>query len=473
MSNLSYGRLWSAILFSGSVLVAVPLVANAADLGGDCCADLEERIAELEATTVRSGNRTVTLNISGQINQAILLWDDGEDRDSYVVTNSNSNDRLRFDGSARISSDLRAGYFMEFNFGLDSSARADQLQAGFGTDEPRLRQNLWYFDSKKFGALTMGYGSPSTDDIIAYNLGGIGAAVSANAPLIGGNFFTRDATIDGFDGRNDLAAGNTISLRWRRFFDRLDTPRANMVRYDTPVLHGFSASASWGEDDYWDVALRYARDAGDFKVVMGIGYFTDGTESNDTLGWPRGGDIEPNARDSETREFKGSASVMHVPTGLFLTGAYLHREFSGNDLGVQTFACFGSNDAAAVRTQGFACGNRPDFDYYWLSGGIRRNFSSIGHTSIYGEYARSQDAVTGLNVSLASAAGGDIDYVTESTAEIWGLGLVQQIRAAQMDVYFSYRHLQADVQGVESSGAAIDAAIEDADMFMTGSRIRF
>ena len=31
--------------------------AEAADLGGDCCADLEVRIAELEATTARKGNR--------------------------------------------------------------------------------------------------------------------------------------------------------------------------------------------------------------------------------------------------------------------------------------------------------------------------------------------------------------------------------------------------------------------------------
>ena len=41
--------------------------ANAADLGGNCCADLEERIAELEATTARKGTRKVSLTISGQI----------------------------------------------------------------------------------------------------------------------------------------------------------------------------------------------------------------------------------------------------------------------------------------------------------------------------------------------------------------------------------------------------------------------
>ena len=39
--------------------------ASAADLGGNCCADLEERIAELEATTARKGNRKVSLTVSG------------------------------------------------------------------------------------------------------------------------------------------------------------------------------------------------------------------------------------------------------------------------------------------------------------------------------------------------------------------------------------------------------------------------
>ncbi len=51
--------------------------ASAADLGGNCCADLEERVAELEATTVRKGNRKVSVTLSGQISQELLFWDDG------------------------------------------------------------------------------------------------------------------------------------------------------------------------------------------------------------------------------------------------------------------------------------------------------------------------------------------------------------------------------------------------------------
>ncbi|MFA5952941.1 MAG: hypothetical protein WC807_22015, partial [Hyphomicrobium sp.] len=54
--------------------------ARAADLGGNCCADLDERIAELEATTARKGNRKVSLTISGWVNEAVFFWDDGVER---------------------------------------------------------------------------------------------------------------------------------------------------------------------------------------------------------------------------------------------------------------------------------------------------------------------------------------------------------------------------------------------------------
>ena len=59
----------AAGLFVGGV--AMPS-AKAADLGGDCCADLEERVAELEATTVRKGNRKVSLTLYGWVNKGIL-----------------------------------------------------------------------------------------------------------------------------------------------------------------------------------------------------------------------------------------------------------------------------------------------------------------------------------------------------------------------------------------------------------------
>src|ERR1700694_3607581 len=65
--------------------VAMPS-AKAADLGGDCCADLEERVAELEATTARKGNRKVSLTVSGWVNEAVF-WVGRRHREERLCRN--------------------------------------------------------------------------------------------------------------------------------------------------------------------------------------------------------------------------------------------------------------------------------------------------------------------------------------------------------------------------------------------------
>ena len=44
-------------MIAAAGLVMGSVGARAADLGGNCCADLEERVAELEATTARKSMR--------------------------------------------------------------------------------------------------------------------------------------------------------------------------------------------------------------------------------------------------------------------------------------------------------------------------------------------------------------------------------------------------------------------------------
>src|SRR5688572_30938322 len=99
------------VLELGFFIAAAP--ARAADLGGDCCADLEERIAELEATTARKGNRKVSLTVYGHVNEAVMFWDDGHESNAYVVTNDNSRTRFGFKGDAKINDDWKAGFVLE------------------------------------------------------------------------------------------------------------------------------------------------------------------------------------------------------------------------------------------------------------------------------------------------------------------------------------------------------------------------
>jgi hypothetical protein len=77
---------------------------------------------------------------------------------------------------------------------------------------------------------------------------------------------------------------------------------------------------------------------------------------------------------------------------------------------------------------------------------------------LYGEYARVQDArVDGTQF------GGDLVPV-DST--VWGLGIVQHIDAAAMELFLSYRQFSAENT---SNGADFD----NFDVVMGGARIKF
>ena len=108
-----------AILAAGLLAGGASLMpASAADLGGNCCADLEERVAELEATTARKGNRKVSLTISGQVSTALMFWDDGRRSDTYVVDNTVSRTGFQIDGSAKINPSLTAGFQLVFGISV-------------------------------------------------------------------------------------------------------------------------------------------------------------------------------------------------------------------------------------------------------------------------------------------------------------------------------------------------------------------
>ena len=122
---------WATILGTVGFVLSGSVSAKAADLGGNCCADLEERVAELEATTARKGNRKVSLTVSGWVNEAIFAWDDGTEQNVYVGTNSLEQTRVRFVGEAKIDKDWSAGYVLEIGLQGQPSSQWNQL-----TDPP-------------------------------------------------------------------------------------------------------------------------------------------------------------------------------------------------------------------------------------------------------------------------------------------------------------------------------------------------
>ncbi len=136
-------------------------MANAADLGGDCCADLEERIAELEATTVRKGNRKVSLTISGYIAQEITVWDDGQESNTYIHgLGPTQASHIKLGGQAIIAPGWTAGYLLRiqdltgnaFSGGTAGVSQSTSTR----NDNLNTQMSYWYVQSKELGKVSVG-----------------------------------------------------------------------------------------------------------------------------------------------------------------------------------------------------------------------------------------------------------------------------------------------------------------------------
>jgi hypothetical protein len=403
---------------------------SAADLGGDCCADLEERIAELEATTARKGNRKVSLKIYGNINKSVLWWDDGTEQNVYVVTNQTTRNVLGFEGSAQINPKISAGYRLELEVRTASSDFVDQGDVVFdpinkvniigvgdeGRSDITVRQSNWWLEHKDIGRITIGRVSNATDGIAEIDLSGSTAAAGSAVEAWNEGFFVRDKNTGVFV---DPAFGDAF-LMIDLYRGNLDGGVGDFVRYDSPVVEGFIVSAAWGEDDDWDAAVRYAGEFGGFQIAAGFGYHTGVIFDTDNF-----------VTSVDHEEWVGSGSVLHVGTGLFATVAAGSRDW----------------DSPGISGE----------DYIYAKSGIYQKWVELGKTSVYGEYYHIWDV------------GLDLPGLEES-ASMWGAGIVQHIDSAALEIYLAYRHYWAD--DVTDVTFFTDHSIE-MDMVMSGARIQF
>jgi hypothetical protein len=360
-------------LLAATAVLALVTPVNAADLGGNCCADLEERIAELESTTARKGNRKVTLTISGQVNRAILFVDS----DHGMIDNPNSPSRFTMMGEAKFSKDWSAGYLIEI--GVGSAEDANVASGGLtgwagpglgvaGLGELVVRHNaLWI--GTPVGKVWLGHTSTATDGVVE-----ITTANTNVAALPVGSW-------TGFDGA-----------------------RTQVLKYESAKFAGFTVSASWNDSllsttNGWDAALRYANEIGGFRLAAGIGHADN---------------------DAGTARTSGSASAMHMATGLFLT-------------------------AQAGRMDGGA-------KMWGATGGIERNFFGPGATSLFLEAFQGDD-VTATISPLGILGVGPI-----AELKVMGFGAVQNVSSLGLDVFATYRQVDVGTK---------------ADVFFVGARISY
>ena len=344
-------------------------IVQAADLGGNCCADLEGRIAELEATTARKGNVKVTLEVSGQVNEAVMFHDiDGSavPQASIIGSNGLNETRVRFRGEGKISQEWSAGFLIEIGTSGDL----------------HIRHEMLYIKSKSVGMLALGKTSTATDGIFEIDLSESG---HVSGPL-------------------DLQPALGVFAPGFSLIPSFDGGRKQVVKWVSPEGMPVSLSASITDEDTYDVALRAAGDLGQFRLAGGVGYRKDQL----TISWA------PPGIEAET--ISGSFSVMHVPSGLFVSGSA------------------GQIKAAGYELRGYAG-----------KAGFKRKFSPVGDTTLYAEYGRIESP--------------DVAF----KPDYFGIGFNQSIDGAAMDLYINGRRYSSD--GLTSP--------DEATVVIVGARIQF
>jgi hypothetical protein len=445
----------SALVAAGLLAGGLTTSANAADLGGNCCADLEERIAELEATTARKGNRKVSLTVSGWVGQQVTFWDDGVESNTYVHDlGTTLGSHVKFTGSAQISPGWTAGYVLQIEAigsdGLttsqtnpDGPAVYNALGAGAtGLGGVQTLQSYWFVKSDTLGKIGVGKQSQASDNT-AILVDGSGSLVPANWVAFDVNSFAvrnNLSAITGGDFALNLGWGGTQScFGMGGAWGDCNGLTQNVVRYDSPTFGGFSISASWGEDDMWDIAGRYAGEHHGFKLAVAAAYneLTD-NRYNNLVDVP------------DMDYFQLGVYVQHVSTGLFGLFNYGDLDVDGGPSSVET---------------------------YYFKGGLRTKFNHLGATVFYGEYLRGNDGAAGTVTDNTGADPVDIGF--DSTAgfsselDVWGLGVVQEIDAAAMSVWIKYRNLSIDASGDVLGFDPATIAFEDFNYVGVGALINF
>ncbi|MBS0269928.1 MAG: porin [Proteobacteria bacterium] len=412
-------------------------MSHAADLGGDCCSDLEERVAELEATTARKGNRKVSLTISGYVAQELTWWDDGAESNAYLQgLGPTQATHVKLTGEAQFMPGWKAGYTLRIQnlsdnpFGRNATTGAAMNQSSANFDQGlNVQMSYWYLQSKDLGKVSIGRQANASKSAAMFT-------DQSGTQIIDNYTFLAGLPQFGIRRNGALVPGLTWGQLAYCYSQNVplggdcDGLVMNSVRYDSPVFGGFSVSASWGEDDDWEIAARYAGQWNEFKVQLGAGY-SENTDERIS------GTAVMTSKDSQF--FQAGGYIEHQPTGLFVHAAY-GREDNNN----------------ALLTNGHAA---PDSHQWYVKSGIRQRWTPLGATIVYGDYAEYDDQLGPTALALGA---------TGSKFSRYGGGIAQEIDAAAMTLYLKFQHYDADVSGTQ---ALTD--LQGLDLVSVGGLINF
>ena len=336
---------------------------------------------------ISSSPGNIKLSISGQVNRAMNIIDDGKNTDAYYVDNDASNSRVRFVGTAQATDDLTIGSRLEVAFAPNESSQVNQNDE----DNGNLNSGDNFIDdrwaeisllSKRFGKISLGKGDTASNNSAEVDFSKVDVVEYASIADIAGGMYFRQTS-----GDNSLT---NVQVK-NAFNDRDGLSRRNRVRYDTPTFYGFSLAGSLVSNQRWDGSLWWGGQGFGFKAAAAAAV------SN------------PN-EDNTDLQYDGSFSVLHEATGLnFTTSAgLLDRQDEGDPTNLY-------------------------FKLGWLT-----RFFSAGQTAFGIDYTRSVNLPTGRDdgYSYAGAVNQIFeDYGTELYMQYRVYSLNREVEPSVEDMY--------------------------------------
>ena len=323
-------------------------------------------MARAEDPLVHSETDDFTLEISGQINRALMAADDGDETTLLNVDNNNSSSRIRFIAESTNDGPLTAGAAYEAEFKVNNSASISQEEGSENSTEAfEARRAEIYLKHDHLGTLWLGQGDTATDDVSQRDLSGTMNAGYSFTSLVGGGILFRDSDT-GLLTNTDLG---DVS-------DNLDGfSRNTRLRYDFPQVGDWEFRTSVINDGALDASAFYSSEIKDIRVIAALGI---GNTSEL-------GDIN----DPPTYDYQMSGSISL-------------RNDQGYNL---TFA---SGRAIAID------GNRDDLTFFYTKAGYRSEpFPELGETALSVDWGqtRNEDENNDQSDVIGMQLAQDIDVI--------------------------------------------------------------
>lgn len=288
-----------------AILVFVFLVRTFTGLGFAENAEGLEQQADDDAgkPLVASSNTTVKLKLSGRVHRMMQFVQDGKDTTLFYTDSDQGPTSFRLDAQFNPGQKLTIGATIELGLQQNRPLRVSQDQKEPGFDISGRLAEI-YFDSSKYGKLSLGRGFMASWYLVETDLSGTqNGSLLTVGMLFGGLKFVNKNTsqLSNIFVRSVFVDIERLLLRDR-------------VRYDSPLFSGFRLSGSIAPNSSWDLALRTTHKIGDFSL-RGAATYQD--EPFLDIDW----------------RWDAVLSARHEPTGLNLTAGYNREGFHGGRTG--------------------------------------------------------------------------------------------------------------------------------------------